>query len=86
MKNMRNRFIAIISLLLFISAPMQAQVFIMDDDQGGNIRVGESEFVVPAPYQGTDLDEYVPMGNGLFLLAGLGSIYLLKKRKKEMWE
>ena len=83
MKNMRNRFIAIISLLLFIAAPMQAQVFIMDEDQGGNIRMGESEFVVPAPYQGTDLDEYVPVGNGLFLLAGLGAIYMLKKHKKE---
>ena len=83
MKNMRNRFIAIISLLLFITAPMQAQVFIMDEDQGGNIRMGESEFVVPAPYQGTDFDEYLPLDGGWLLLAGLGGAYLLKKRKKE---
>ena len=33
MKNIRNRFIAIISLLLFITTPIQAQVFIMDEDQ-----------------------------------------------------
>ena len=83
MKNIRNRFIAIISLLLFITTPIQAQVFIMDEDQGGNIRVEEMDFVIPVPYQAGDLDEYIPIGEGLFLLSGLGTIYLLRKRKKE---
>lgn len=83
MKNIRNRFIAIISFLLFIITPIQAQVFIMDEDQGGNIRVEEMDFVIPVPYQAGDLDEYIPIGEGLFFLSGLGTIYLLRKRKKE---
>ena len=85
MKNIRNRFIAIISLLLFITTPIQAQVFIMDEDQGGNIRVEEMDFVIPVPYQAGDLDEYIPIGEGLFLLSGLGTSYLLRKRKKEYY-
>lgn len=85
MKIYRNRIIAILTILLITVGTMRAQVFIMDEDAGGNIRVGESEFVVPVPYQGTDLDEYLyaPLGSGWLLLAGFGGYYLLKKRKEE---
>ena len=57
----------------------------MDEDVEGNIRVGESEFVVPVPYQGGDLDEYLytPLDGGWLLLTALGGAYLFKKRKKE---
>lgn len=82
MKNTIKRFIAVIGLLLVMMCPVQAQVFIMDEDMEGNIRVGENEFVVPVPYQGTDWDEYLPIGDGVMLLTALGGAYLLKKRKK----
>lgn len=82
MKNTIKRFIAVIGLLLVMMCPVQAQVFIMDEDMEGNIRVGESEFVVPVPYQGTDWDEYLPIGDGVLLLTALGGAYLLRKRKK----
>ena len=82
MKNTIKRFIAVIGLLLVMMCPVQAQVFIMDEDMDGNIRVGESEFVVPVPYQGTDWDEYLPIGDGVLLLTALGGAYLLRKRKK----
>lgn len=82
MKNMIKRSIAVISLLLVLTNQAQAQVFLMDEDAGGNIRVGESEFVVPVPYQGTDWDEFLPLGDGALLLTALGGAYLLKKRKK----
>lgn len=85
MKNFRNRFFAMIIMLLFIAVPTQAQVFIMDEDQAGNIRVNDPTFALPVPYQGTSLDEiyYSPLGSGWLLLAGFGGYYLLKKRKEE---
>lgn len=84
MKYMRNKIVAILTVLLFTTGITQAQVFIMDEDLGDNSRIGGSSFVIPpVPYQGADLDEYVPLEEGLLLLAGLGGAYLLKKRKKE---
>ena len=83
MKNMRNKFAVILTVLLFTTGITQAQVFIMDEDLDGNRRIGSKEFTVPVPYQGTDLDEYLPLDGGWLLLAGLGGAYLLKKRKKE---
>ena len=82
MKNTIKRFIAVIGLLLVLTNPTQAQVFLMDEDAGGNIRIPESEFTVPVPYQGTDLDEYLPLGDGVLLLTALGGAYLLRKGKK----
>lgn len=83
MKNTIKRFIAVIGLLLVMTSPVQAQVFIMDEDVDGNIRLSESEFTVPVPYQGTDWDEYLPLGDGVLLLTALGGAYLLRKRKDE---
>ena len=85
MKNFRNKIVVILTMLLFTVGSMPAQVFIMDEDVGGNIRLGESEFTMPVPYEGGDLDEYlfVPLDGGWLLLAGLGGAYLLKKRKKK---
>lgn len=84
MKYMRNKIVVILTVLLFTTGITQAQVFIMDEDLGDNSRIGGSSFVIPpVPYQGADLDEYVPLEEGLLLLAGLGGAYLLKKRKKE---
>ena len=85
MKNFRNRFFAVIIMLLFIAVPMHAQVFMTEADHNGNIRVNDPEFSVPVPYQGTSLDEifYAPLGSGWLLLAGFGGYYLLKKRKED---
>ena len=82
MNNTIKRFITVIGLLLVLFGPVQAQVFIMDEDVEGNIRIKDSEFTVPVPYQGTDLDEYLPLGDGVLLLTALGGAYLLRKRKK----
>ena len=84
MKNMRNKIVVILTVLLFTTGIMQAQVFIMDEDVESNIRLGEKEFLVPVAYQGTDFDEYLPLDGGWLLLAGLGGAYLLKKRKRQL--
>lgn len=81
----RNKIALILTVLLFSTGITQAQILIMEEDLEGNIRLGETEFTVPVPYQGTDLDEYLyaPLDGGWLLLAGLGGAYLLKKRKKK---
>jgi hypothetical protein len=82
MKDAKNKFIVLATLLLLLVFPLRAQVFLMDDEFESNIRVGESQFVVPAPYQGGDLDQYLPLGDGLILLTSFGGAYLLKKGRK----
>ena len=78
----------VLTMLTLWTCPVHAQVFLMDDDQGENIRVGGKENLMPVPYQGTSLDEYLyaPLGEGWLLLAGLGGAYLLRKSKKEKSE
>lgn len=83
MKNARNKFIVLGALMMFLVLPMRAQVFLMEEDVESNIRVVGSEFVVPAPYQGGDLDQYLPLGDGLLLLAGFSGAYLLRKRREK---
>ena len=80
--NYKNRFIVVLTLLLFATSSMNAQVFIMDDEVESNIRVGESSNNLLTPYQGGDLDQYVPLGDGVLLLTAFGGACLLKKRKK----
>ena len=87
-KNMgkKKSSILIVTMLLITmlsATTLRAQVFLMEDEFESNIRVGGTEFVVPAPYQGGDLDQYLPIGDGLLLLVGMGGAYLLGKRKKK---
>jgi hypothetical protein len=60
-----------------------AQVFLDDETMNSN-RAGE---VAPPgafiPEQGVDHDQYVPVGEGMLLLAGLAGAYLVGKRRKE---
>ena len=68
-----------------MAVPAMAQVFLDDEDL--NNRAGSSE--VPGaiiPEQDVTYDQfqpYVPVGEGILLLAGLAGAYLVGKRKKE---
>lgn len=85
MKKFRIVFVTVLTVLLFIVTPTQAQVFLLEDDFGVNLREATAveSNTVPIPYQSTDLDEweYTPLGSGWLILAGLGGLYLMKKRK-----
>ena len=84
MKSMKRKFLVVLTALLLMAGSSQAQIFIADDEFEGILRHGESEYVLVVPVQGTDADQFTPIGNGLFVLAGLGATYLLgKKRKKK---
>lgn len=80
-KMMKKTLIVLVMLLMAVSS--QAQVFIANDEFEGNIRLGDEEYVLVVPNVGYTTDQYLPVGNGVLLLAGMGTAYLLTKRKKE---
>ena len=82
MTSMKRKFLVVLTALLLMAGSSQAQIFIADDEFEGILRHGESEYVLVAPVQGTDADQFTPVGNGLLVLAGLGATYLLGKRRK----
>ena len=78
---MKKRIITIVAALMMVTAPAMAQVFIMDeDDYQGNRAAGPGVMI---PMQDNPNDQYIPVGEGVFVLAGLAGAYLLGKRKKE---
>lgn len=80
---MKKRILTIVAVLTMAITPAMAQVFI-DDDEWNDNRVQRDGDAVGAmvPSQDYDKDQYVPVGEGLLLLGGLGAAYLLGKRKK----
>lgn len=74
-------------LLLTITFSAKGQVFIMGEesssDRAGTDASGVNTII---PIHNVEFDqenEYVPLGGGTLVLAGLGLCYLLKKNKKE---
>lgn len=84
---MRKRTIVIITLLIMAVGNAFGQIIYTPEDQGTHLRQGESgTFGVMVPLQNVNYDqwklEFVPVGDGLLFLIGLGGAYLLKKRKE----
>ena len=82
MRNIRKKLF-VLAMLLMMVGPLQAQVFIQDDEFEGHLRSGYEEFELITPYQGGDPDEFSPISDGLLALTGLAGAYLLAKRKKK---
>lgn len=80
-----KKTLTIFTLLLALAAPLHAQVFIMEDDGDLNPRDpnGGIVFNVMVPSEDVSNDQYIPLGNGLLLLSGLGGAYLLGKKRRE---
>ena len=80
---MKKRIIAITTVLMLAAAPAMAQVF-LDDEAGNSNRAANADgFGVMVPEQNVTYDQYVPVGEGMLLLAGLAGAYLVGKRRKE---
>ena len=83
--NQIKKIFGTIAVMVAMSAPMQAQVFLDDEDiyargnGDGNMDIGNI-----IPQHGIELDQanYTPVGEGILLLSVLGGAYLLGKRKK----
>jgi hypothetical protein len=86
MKNTKKTFqgivIVIVSLLVFLVGSAKAQIFLQDFEQTDNPRVEADDYGFIIGTQGSDADQYVPLGDGLLVLVGLGGAYLLKNRKR----
>lgn len=79
-----KKILLILTLLFTLAAPMRAQVFIMEEDENQYRNVfgnGEWNNVITHGSP-DDQTNYVPLGDGLLLLAALGGAYLLKKKNK----
>ncbi len=86
---MKKRTILLITLLMLSIGITYGQIIVTKEDEGLNPRAGGSsgDFGVMVPMQNVHIDqwklEYVPAGNGLLWLVGLGGAYLYGKRKVE---
>lgn len=90
-----KRAIAMMVLLLMLAAPVgrqvaDAQIIILNGDETNSERNNLTNWesgTVPVPPQGWGddwfPDDFAPLGNGMFLLAGLGASYLLGKRMRD---
>lgn len=83
---MKKLIIAITTILMLATAPAMAQVFLDDDDLNTRGTLSEGDLGAIIPEQDVTYDQfqpYVPVGEGILLLAGLAGAYLVGKRKKE---
>ena len=71
----------IFTLLITLAASMHAQVFMLDGDENYRDPDDPGVFVNLPENYGLGVDWYVPVGDGLLLLAALGGAYLSVKRK-----
>ena len=82
---MRKPFILLVTILL-MALPMHSQVFLTQDDLNSE-RDGQWEdvgLIIPIHEQDFDqAEDYLPLGNGIVVLAALGGAYLLGKRKEK---
>lgn len=83
---MKKTILTIVAALTMAITPAMAQVF-LDDGEWNDGRdpwaEGESGFGVMVAEQNVTYDQYIPVGEGLVLLTGLGLAYLVGKRKKD---
>ena len=81
----KKKIITLTMLLLIAVANMNAQVFIMSDEEYNNERLPEpgSCDLPSVPILDITYDQYAPLGGGVFMLGLLGGAYLLDKRKKD---
>ena len=83
---MKKKVIAIVAALLLTVGTAFSQVILTDEDFNNNRAQQDiNEIGVMVPRQNVAMDQYkyVPLGNGVLLLAGLGAAYLVRKRKEE---
>ena len=80
---MKKRIIAIATVLMMAAAPAMAQVFIDEDDVNNRVIDDGGMFVDNPGIYNSGQDWFTPVGEGIFVLAGLAGAYLLRKRKNE---
>ena len=72
--------------VLALAMGAQAQVFLMTKDESNRADEEPSDISTIIPEHFVEYDQendYVPLGSGIFALAGLGFGYLLAKKRKQ---
>ena len=83
-KTFKGIVMVAMTLLVLLSGTAKAQIFLQDFDQTtDNPRVEADDYGFFIGPQGFDGDQYLPLGDGVPLLMGLGGVYLLNRRKRE---
>lgn len=84
---MKKYFLVIVITFLLSLTPLFGQMILTEEDAGINSRAGASSSSVPVmvPIQNVDYDqwEYAPLGNCIWLLAGMGGAYLIQKKRRQ---
>lgn len=80
---MHKRIVMFVMVLLLSVGSLSAQIFIEDEEFEGKNRTGYEDFELLVPYQGGDLDQYLPLGDGVLALTLLGGAYLMRKLGKK---
>ena len=81
---MKKRIITIAAALMLAAAPAMAQVFIDDDDINNRAGTDDASMYVDNPgIFDSGEDWFVPVGEGIVMLAGLAGAYLIGKRKNK---
>lgn len=80
---MKKRIIAIATVLMMAAAPAMAQVFIDEDDVNNRVVDNGGLFAENPGIYDSGEDWFLPIGEGVYVLAGLAGAYLLRKRKNE---
>ncbi len=79
-----KKILLIFTLFLTLAAPMRAQVFIMEEDENDRVTnvFGNGDWNnIIVHGSADDQTNWVPLGEGVMLLAALGGAYLLRKKK-----
>ena len=81
---MKKLILTVVVALFMAVVPAMSQVFITDEDAWDYVRAPQDASAIPVmvPEQDIKYDQFIPVGNGVLLLAGMGAAYLLGKRKK----
>ena len=81
---MQKRIITIAAMLFLAVAPLRSQIFILSEEEMNTRATTEvPPLGVLVPNQDVPNDQFVPLGEGVLLLAGMGGAFLVAKRKKE---
>ena len=80
-----KKILLIFTLFLTLAAPMRAQVFIMEEDENQRVEnvFGNGDWNnIIVHGSADDQTNWVPLGEGVMLLAAMGGAYLLRKKRK----
>lgn len=78
-----KRILLSISLMTAFMLTVNAQVILLDADEGSCRSKANTNEVPFIPLLGVTYDQYAPMADGAAFLCCLGGAYLLKKRRKK---